>query len=329
MSGLSEPVFLTAAPGDSRLFVVTRVGNIRVYRAGRLLSRPFLNLTGKVSRGNEQGLLSLAFDPHYGRNGFFYVSYTNVQSDSRIVRYRVQPNHPNIANPASGRVLLQLHQPFENHNGGQIAFGRDGLLYIGFGDGGSEGDPNHVGQRPTGLLSKILRMNVYARKPQARVYQYGFRNPWRFSFDRANGDLWIGDVGQDMWEEIDKVPAGAAAGGNYGWSYYEGTHVYNNGNGNPVPAHAVMPVIQYAHSPGGNCAVIGGYVYRGEIATLRGFYIYGDYCSGRIWRRRASGGRPAEMAISRRAGTLTSFGQGSAGGLYVLSAGGSVYRVDN
>ena len=332
MSGLSSPVYLTSPPGDSRLFVVEKTGRILVYRSGHLLSAPFLNITSKVTRGNEQGLLSMAFDPHYRKNGLFYVSYTNVNGDSRIVRYRVEPNHPNIANPASGKILLKVDQPFENHNGGQIAFGRDGLLYIGFGDGGSEGDPNHVGQRATvGLLSKILRMNVYAKAPAAKVYAYGFRNPWRFSFDRANGDLWIGDVGQDTWEEVDKIPFGTPAGGNYGWSYYEGTHVYNGGNGNAKPAHTVFPIIQYPHSPAtgpGNCSVTGGFVFRGpSIPSLAGYYVYADFCSGRIWRRHANGGRPVEMAISRKVGSISSFGQGSAGGLYVLSLNGTVSKI--
>jgi glucose/arabinose dehydrogenase len=332
LTGLDQPTYLTAPPGDSRLFIVQKTGKILVDRNGKLLARPFLNLQAKVSTTSEEGLLSMAFDPHYGRNGWVYVSYDNVNGDSRIVRYRVEPHHPNIASPTSAKILLKLHQPFDNHKGGQIAFGRDGLLYAGFGDGGSEGDPNHVGQRRTGLLSKIVRLNVYAKHPVAKIYARGFRNPWRFSFDRANGTLWIGDVGQDSWEEVDKVPFGTAPGGNYGWSYYEGTHVYNNGNGNPKPTgRVVFPVIQYPHVPASgpaNCAVTGGYVYRGSsIPSLKGYYVYGDYCSGRIWRRRASGGRPVEMAISRKVANISSFGQGAAGGLYVISLNGSIYRI--
>ncbi len=212
LTGLDQPVYLTAAPNDSRLFIVQKTGKILVDRGGRLLARPFLNLSAKVSKGGEQGLLSMAFDPHYAKNGYFYVSYTNLNGDNRIVRYRVQRLHPNLASPTSGKILLKLHQPFDNHNGGDIAFGPDGLLYAGFGDGGSGGDPNHNGQRRTGLLSKIVRMNVYAKKPVARMYAFGFRNPWRFSFDRANGNMWIGDVGQDLWEEVDRIPAGTPAG---------------------------------------------------------------------------------------------------------------------
>ena len=173
---------------------------------------------------------------------------------------------------------------------------------------------------------------MYAKNPVAKVYAYGFRNPWRFSFDRANGNLWIGDVGQDSWEEVDRIPRGTAPGGNYGWSYYEGTHVYNNGNGNPKPTgRVVFPVAQYPHVPAsgpGNCSITGGYVYRGPgLPSLRGYYLYADYCSGRIWRRRATGGPSQETAISRKVTSISSFGQGSAGGLYVVSLNGSIYKI--
>ena len=332
LTGLDQPVYLTAAPNDSRLFIVQKTGKILVDRGGRLLARPFLNLSAKVSKGGEQGLLSMAFDPHYATNGYFYVSYTNLSGDNRIVRYRVQRLHPNLASPTSGKILLKLHQPFDNHNGGDIAFGPDGLLYAGFGDGGSGGDPNHNGQRRTGLLSKIVRMNVYAKKPVARMYAFGFRNPWRFSFDRANGNMWIGDVGQDLWEEVDRIPAGTAPGENFGWSYYEGTHLYNGGNGNSKPTgRVVFPLAQYPHSPAtgpANCSITGGYVYRGVgLPSIRGYYLYADYCSGRIWRRRATGGRPTELGISRKITNISSFGQGSGGGLYVISLNGSVYWI--
>jgi glucose/arabinose dehydrogenase len=211
LSGLSDPVYLTAPPGDSRLFVVEKTGKILVVAHGHLLSQPFLDISGELSQGGEQGLLSMAFDPGYAGNGRFYVSFTNTAGDSRIVRYRVSRGDPDAADPASATTLLKLAQPFDNHNGGDIGFGPDGLLYIGFGDGGSEGDPDHVGQLRTGLLSKIVRMDVHAKTPVAKVYAYGFRNPWRFSFDRSTGDLWIGDVGQDSWEEVDRIPRGTPA----------------------------------------------------------------------------------------------------------------------
>ncbi len=331
ISGLSDPVYLTAPPGDSRLFVVEKTGKILVVAHGHLLSQPFLDISGELSQGGEQGLLSMAFDPGYAGNGLFYVSFTNTAGDSRIVRYRVSPGDPDVADPASATTLLKLAQPFDNHNGGDIGFGPDGLLYIGFGDGGSEGDPDHVGQLRTGLLSKIVRMDVHAKTPVAKVYAYGFRNPWRFSFDRSTGDLWIGDVGQDSWEEVDRIPRGTPAGGNYGWSYYEGTHVYKDGNGNPKPARPVFPVAEYSHavaSGPGNCSVTGGYVFRGPgIPALTGDYLYGDYCSGRIWRLPAGGGKPVEMPISQQVGGISSFGQDSAGNLYVISLNGTVSKI--
>jgi glucose/arabinose dehydrogenase len=326
--GLSSPLYLTAPRGDPRLFIVQQTGQIRVYRGGRVRSRPFLDISGHVSCCGEQGLLSMAFDPNYRRTGRFYVDYTNRRGDSRVAQFRVLARHPNRANPFSKRVLLKVHQPFSNHNGGQLQFGPDGLLYVSFGDGGSEGDPNLIGQKKRGALSKILRLNVNKAHPSPAVYAYGLRNPWRFSFDRKTGGLWIGDVGQDRWEEVDHLKHGAAPGANFGWSYYEGTHVFKTQRIDR--SHLRFPVKQYAHSVGGpdNCSVTGGYVYRGhDIPRLRGHYLYADFCSGRIWKLPVTGGRARLMPISFRAAQISSFGQGSRGELYVVSLAGSVYKI--
>jgi glucose/arabinose dehydrogenase len=322
--GLDQPLYLTAAPGDaSRLFVVLKGGTIRIIKNGRLLPRPFLNISSHVSTGGEQGLLGLAFDPHYQANGRFFVSYTNPDGNSRLVAYHRAT--ADRANPASGRVFLRVHQPYANHNGGDIAFGPGGRLYYGLGDGGSEGDPGLRGQRKTGYLAKILRLDVSRRPPTVRMFAYGVRNPWRFSFDRDTGDLWIGDVGQDRYEEIDVIRHGTAPGTNLGWSYYEGRHVFK-----PQPidrSRLKFPVVEYSHD-GGNCSVTGGYVYRGSgIPSLRGYYVYADFCSGRVWKRPSTGGSPTQMAFSGKVGQIASFGEGAYGGLFLISLTGRIYRL--
>ncbi len=237
VSGLQSPLYLTAPPGShGRLFIVEKGGKIVIDQDGHVLSKAFLNISRLVSNGSEQGLLSMAFDPNYRTNHLFYVSYTNRDGNSRIVRYSRSAHNANRANPNSHRTLLKVHQPFANHNGGDITFGPDGRLYIGFGDGGSEGDPLLNGQKKTGLLSKILSINPRAHPPRPHIYAYGLRNPWRFSFDRKTGDLWIGDVGQNRWEEVDRLRAGTPAGTNFGWSYYEGTHIYKRAADRPLAA---------------------------------------------------------------------------------------------
>jgi glucose/arabinose dehydrogenase len=329
VKGLDHPLYLTAPPGDhARLFIVEKGGKIVIDDRGHVLRRPFLDISRLVSHGSEQGLLSMAFDPHYATTGRFYVSYTNLNGNSRIVRYRVEPNHPDIANPNARLILVAFNQPFANHNGGDIVFGPDGQLYMGFGDGGSEGDPQLNGQKRTGFLSKILRLDINAPFPQhAVMYAYGLRNPWRFSFDSMTGDLWIGDVGQDRWEEIDHLPRGTSAGTNFGWSYYEGDHVFKR---QPIDRSRLrFPVAEYPHTASPpNCAVTGGYVYHGkDVRTLDGFYIYADLCSGRMWRIRPPSGRPVEMRASRSVTQIDSFGEGIGGGLYVITLSGSVYKV--
>jgi glucose/arabinose dehydrogenase len=326
MSGLDQPVYVAGHGGN--LYVVLRRGVIRVRHAGRLLSRPFLDISSHVTTaGGEQGLFSVALAPHFRRNHRLYVDYTNLSGNTRVVQYRTFPHNRRRVNPATKRVLLKVHQPFANHNGGQLQIGPDGRLYISLGDGGSEGDPNLRGQS-RGPLSTILRLDPRKPHPQARMYAYGLRNPWRFSFDRATGGMWIGDVGQDRFEEIDHLRHGAPAGTNFGWSYYEGRRVFKT---QPINRSMLrFPVAAYRHSVSGpdNCSVTGGYVYRGAaIPRLRGSYVYGDFCSGRIWKLPVGGGRPKLTDMSFHASSISSFGQGSNGELYVVSLGGTVYKI--
>jgi glucose/arabinose dehydrogenase len=341
--GFDRPLLVTAPPGDTRrLFVVEQPGRILILKDGRRLKRPFLDVSRLVSGGFEQGLLGLAFHPGYARNGRFFIDYTDRAGNSRVVEYRVSGD-PDRANARPVRRLLFVPQPYPNHNGGQLAFGPDGKLYIGLGDGGSAGDPQGNGQRLDTLLGKILRIDVDAR-PRGRpfaipadnpfvgrrgtrpaIYVLGLRNPWRFSFDRANGDLWIGDVGQNAWEEVDRLPAGSIAGANLGWNAFEGTHPF----GGPLGVGpAVQPVAQYPHSTG--CSVTGGFVYRGSaVPALTGRYVYADYCSGRVWTMRA-GPSPGDVRditrlLGARVGQVTSFGEDARGELYLV-AGARVYR---
>jgi glucose/arabinose dehydrogenase len=346
-SGLSQPVFLTHVPDDSsRLFVVEKTGRIRIIRDGVLLPTAFLDLSDSVSSGSEQGLLGMAFSPDYATSGRFYVSYTSPHGNesggsSVVARYRVS-GRPDVADPASGFTILTVDQPYSNHNGGMIAFGPDGYLYFGLGDGGSGGDPSGTGQRRNDLLGSILRLDVggpggytipgtnpYARNTAGRpeLWNYGLRNPWRFSFDRQTGDLYIGDVGQNAHEEIDVQLAGSTGGENYGWNTMEGLNCYDSGSCNRTGL--TLPVLDYGHGDG--CSVTGGYVYRGSsITAFRGRYFYGDYCGGWIRSFRLQNGRAEDRqdhASLRTPGSLTSFGEDAAGELYVLTQNGNLYRI--
>jgi glucose/arabinose dehydrogenase len=345
-TGLSFPLYLTSPPGDThRLFIAEKTGAIRIIKDGARLTTPFLDLSGKVSTGSEQGLLGLAFDPNYSDNGRFYVSYTDLAGDSRIVRYRVS-NDPDIARPDPDRTLLAIDQPFSNHNGGNIVFGPEGYLYIGMGDGGAGGDPFGNGQDRTDLLGSLLRIDVgpdgdyavpndnpFVNQSPARpeLWDYGLRNPWRFSFDRQTGDLYIADVGQDAREEINVAPAAAGGGKglNYGWNIMEGLACFNPSS-NCNSTGLTLPVLDYDHS-GPVCSVIGGYVYHGSaIPTIQGTYFYADYCAGWVRSFRYQNGKAVDQKdwpTLKPGGKISSFGEDANGELYILTAEGGVYRI--
>ena len=324
-----QPVYVAAPPGDTaRLFVVEKGGRILIVRDGALLPRPFLDVSGKVSRGGEQGLLSMAFHPRYAANGRFYVNYTNLSGDTRVVRYRVSAANPDVAATSTARVVLRVSQPYSNHNGGQLQFGPSGRLFVGMGDGGSGGDPQRRAQDPRSRLGKLLRLNVDASPVTVGIYAKGLRNPWRFSFDRSTGALWIGDVGQNAWEEIDYLRPGRPAGANFGWNGYEGTHVYNAAVAAKLNRSSLTwPVSQYGRSVGNS--VTGGYVYRGRaIPALRGYYLFADFSSGRVWAKKGPGGaRSGLSGADGRVRQVSSFGQDAAGELYVVSLAGSIHRI--
>ena len=344
VSGLSSPLYLTSPPGDtSRLFVVEQTGAIRIIKDGNLLSAPFLDVSGKITAGGEQGLLGLAFDPDFASNGSFVVHYTDQAGDTRVVRYQVSSN-PDLADPASGQIILGADQPYDNHNGGQILFGPDGFLYLGLGDGGSANDPEGRGQNLGDLLGSILRIDLHGATPyvvpadnpfvgqagaQPEIWSYGLRNPWRFSFDRATGDLYIADVGQNQYEEVDIAPsaAGGGRGVNYGWNIMEGAHCLNGSSCNT--SGLTLPNFEYNHGQG--CSITGGYVYRGSaIPSLQGLYFFGDFCQGWVRSFRYQAGAVSELTdwpTLRPGGSITSFGEDAAGELYVMTQEGSLFKV--
>jgi len=325
VTGLSSPLYVASIPSQpSKLYVVEQTGMIKVLVDGKLRATPFLDVRSKITSGGERGLLSVAFHPNYKTNHKFYVDYTDTHGDTRVIEYK---SDGNVAlRPL--RQLLFVKQPYANHNGGQLQFGPDGWLYVGMGDGGSAGDPQNRAQNLNERLGKLLRIKVNSKKPIVQIAGYGLRNPWRFSFDKATGDLYIGDVGQNAWEEVDYTPKSSPGLENYGWHVYEGTHVYTAGQKPNAVGHLVMPVAEYAHSVGG-CSITGGYVYRGsQIASLQGRYIYGDFCSGKIWSFVVQGGKAADLheeAINVK--SLSSFGLDAHGELYAASLDGTVYAV--
>jgi glucose/arabinose dehydrogenase len=346
-SGFSQPLFVTASPADpSRVLVVEKGGLVRGVHGGSIDPTPFLDLTGTVSTVSEEGLLSIAFPPGAASASRVYACYTDKSGDVVVSRFAVGAD--GVAVAASRREVLRVpHSAHPNHNGGEIAFGPDGMLYFGVGDGGSEGDPNGNGQRPGTLLAKLLRIDVEGVAAGGKVpatylvpsdnpfvgksgfrpetWAWGLRNPWRFSFDGATGELYIGDVGQDLWEEIDVAPAGTG-GQDYGWSQWEGLHPYPPG-ATRSRAGFTFPVAEYGHDVGD--AVIGGYVYRGKTSpALDGIYLFGDTGSGRIWGLRREGGawRMHQFAVTGL--SISSFGEDDAHEVYVTDiAGGAVYRV--
>lgn len=343
VASFREPVYLTGAPGDPRrVFVVQRTGQIMLLVNGRRQARPFLEIGGSVySQGNEeQGLLGLAFPASYSRTGLFYVYYTIANNDIKVVRYKRSARNANLADAASARVVLTIdHHKNSNHNGGQLAFGPDGHLYIGVGDGGSEDDPENHGQNTNTPLAKILRIdpssgggyttpaaNPFVGQPhkRAEIWAYGLRNPWRFSFDRATGDMIVADVGQDRQEEIDFIPARTGAGANYGWSVWEGDRRNKSGDA----PRAVPPALVAQHSDG-YCAIIGGYVVRDRsLPSLYGRYLFGDNCREEIQSVKLSrGGATSLRATGLSLSRTSSLGEDTRGRIYVLSLSGPVYRI--
>jgi glucose/arabinose dehydrogenase len=321
---LSSPVFLTFAPGETgRLYVVEQVGRIRLIAKGRVQKKPFLDIRGLVRSGGERGLLSMAFHPDYKTNRLFYVNYTNLNGDTVVAEYRTRTGG---RSPARVRQILFVNQPYANHNGGQLQFGPDGLLYVGMGDGGAAGDPGDMAQDLSSRLGKLLRIDVDRPGADWELVAYGLRNPWRFSFDRLTDDLYIADVGQGDWEEIDFTPRSSPGLENYGWDVYEGNHRYEDkqpsGNG-----ELVFPVHEYSHDDG--CSVTGGYVYRGsKIPAARGRYFFGDYCFGTIWSFVVENGRATDVRRhSIRVDEISSFGEGKGGEIYVVSLAGDIFRI--
>jgi glucose/arabinose dehydrogenase len=331
---LSSPVGMTTRKGDPAVYVIEQGGQVRALRNGKLDPTPVLDISSLITSGGERGLLGIAFSPD-GR--YLYLDYTDTNGDTHVAELAMRGARPD---PGSRRNLLTVDQPFANHNGGQLAFGPDGYLYIALGDGGGAGDPNGNGQSLDTLLGKILRIsprpsggrpygippdNPFVGRSGARpeIWDYGLRNPWRFSFDPATGDLWIADVGQGDWEEIDHEPA-RRGGRNYGWNLREGSHPFEG----DAPPGAVAPVTEYSHQTGG-CTVIGGSVYRGSaIPDLAGAYLYGDYCAG--WIRAApvsDGGVGGYRDLGIKVPSLTSFGVDQRGELYALSQAGGMYRI--
>lgn len=350
-SGLNLPVGVYFAPGSDDLYIVQQRGKIMIANtAGTVSSTPFLDITALVSQsGNERGLLGMAFHPDYINNGYFYVNYTKASNGNTVIaRYQRSAGNPLVADPASQFILMEIPQPYSNHNGGQLHFGPDGYLYIGLGDGGSAGDPQNNAQNMNSYLGKMLRIDVdngtpYAVPPtnpfvnaantKPEIWASGLRNPWCYSFDKVTGDLWIADVGQNAWEEVNFQPATSTGGENYGWRCYEGAgHPYNTSGCGPATAYT-LPVAEYSHS-GGHCSVTGGYVYRGgQYGVLYGKYLFTDYCSGAFWATfpNQSGGFTTQTLTQVNAPVtyaLSAFGQDHNGELYVVGRDNNrVYKL--
>ncbi|HAS55184.1 MAG: glucose dehydrogenase [Nitrospirae bacterium GWC2_57_13] len=342
VQGLDKPTHIThAGDGGGRIFVTEQRGRIMILRDNSLLPTVFLDIRDRVGCCGERGLLSVAFPPAYASKKHFYVNYTDRSGDTVVARYRVA-GHPDTADPASEEVLLTIGQPYANHNGGQLAFGPDGFLYIGMGDGGSGGDPQNNGQKAGTLLGKILRIDVesgtspYRLPPgnpfvnkkgfRPEIWALGLRNPWRFAFDRQTGDLFIADVGQNQYEEINVQPAGSRGGENYGWRIMEGSHCFRAKT--CKKQGLVPPVAEYDHSKG--CSVTGGAVYRGtNHPRLRGIYFYGDYCSGRVWGLRRTGGVWESKELLETGYAISTFGEDEDGAVYAADHGkGGIGRLE-
>ena len=339
---LARPIGLAnAGDGSGRLFIIEQAGLIRILQAGELLPVPFLDISDRVDCCGERGLLGLAFHPDYASNGQFYVHYSDLAGDTVLARFQVDlADRPNEADPGSQVIIFRVAQPYGNHNGGTVAFGPDGYLYLGLGDGGSGGDPLGNAQNLNSLLGKLLRLDVDGGDPYAippdnpyaqgggapEIWASGLRNPWRFSFDRATGDLFIGDVGQNSWEEIDFYPVGAPGGANFGWNYREGTHPYID-SFPPDDLLLVDPVAEYGRNQG--LTVIGGVVYRGEqLPDWQGVYLFGDYGSGYIWGLiREAGGSWENSVLFGTGSSITSFGEDESGEIYYVDLAGNLFQL--
>jgi glucose/arabinose dehydrogenase len=320
-----SPVHVSAPRSQpGRLYVVEQAGRILLAVNGRLRA-PLLDIRPLVQSGGEQGLLSVAFHPAYAKNRRFYVDYTDKNGDTRVVEYRAN-RAGTAALPRTARQLLFVKQPYANHNGGQLAFGPDGRLYVGMGDGGSGGDPENRAQNLRDLLGKLLAIDPLRKGARWQIVGYGLRNPWRFSFDRANGDLYIADVGQGAWEEIDYLPRRSPGLENFGWDVFEGRARFEDKAPNAA-GRLVGPIEVYGHDQG--CSVTGGFVYRGSrVSAARGRYFYGDYCSGNVWSLRVQGGRSTDVQREAfRIPNLSSFGEDARGELYATSLSGQVWRL--
>lgn len=337
--GLQRPVGVYSIPGDGRLFVLEQAGRIRVVDQGQALDTPFLDIADRVgSRALEQGLLGLAFHPDYAANGFFFVNYTDQNGNTVVSRFRVSAD-PQRGDPTTEVPLLHIKQPYANHNGGHIAFGPDGYLYIGMGDGGAAGDPQGNAQNPNTLLGKMLRLDVDHGEPYAippdnpfaqgggrpEIWALGLRNPWQFAFDPLNGDLYIADVGQDLWEEVDYLPAGTPGGVNFGWDYREGAHPFE---GEPPPGVQLTdPVWEYGHDQG--CSITGGVVYRGQaLPAFWGVYLFGDYCTGTVWGLlRYPDGQWKAQTLFQTGARIAAFGVDGQGEVLLVDYEGTIYRL--
>ncbi len=337
----NRPIHITHAPDRSgRLFVVEQGGRIRIIANGGLLATPFLNISSRVSNGGEQGLLAIAFPPGFAQKGYFYVSYTRLDGDSVLSRYFVSPANPNLADPGSEQILLTVVQPFAIHNGGLIAFGPDGYLYMSLGDGGAAEDFQNNAQNTNSLLGKMLRIDtesgpspfgIPSDNPfvgengyRAEIWALGFRNPWRFSFDRATGDLYTADVGHNRWEEVNFQPASSGGGENYGWNITEGTQCFESFFCDRTGLK--LPAFQYTHAIG--CSIIGGFVYRGsDSPCLEGMYIYSDFCNGGVWGMKRVGGLWQSELLTNTQLKIVSFGEDQGGELYALDIDGGIYRI--
>jgi glucose/arabinose dehydrogenase len=319
--GFDAPVLLTYAPGEpGTVYVVEQSGRVIQLKAGR--RRVFLDVRRQITYGGEQGLLGLAFHPSYARNRLLYVAYTSSRGENVVARFR---SNSSAAILSTQRTLLSVADPYGNHNGGHLAFGPDRMLYTSIGDGGSGGDPENRAQNPDSPFGKLLRLDVSKPQVDWEKTAFGLRNPWRFSFDRVTGDLYIGDVGQGSVEEVDFTPRRSPGLENYGWNRYEGSQRYASGD--PGPGTLVFPVFEYGHDRG--CSVTGGYVYRGSARPAeRGRYVFGDYCSGTIWSFRVSAGKAVELRTEPfKIASLSSFGENSAGELFAVSLDGTIFRL--